>query len=71
MQGLNETDRPETAVPAEKVDPLQPEIHENRIDYAIVSENLHEPERTDERRQDHRKHHCKIATPFPGKSSLS
>ena len=70
MQGLNETDRPETAVPAEKVDPLQPEIHKNRIDYAIVSENLHEPERTDERRQDHRKHHCKIADALPRKVQL-
>ncbi|MPM69109.1 hypothetical protein SDC9_116053 [bioreactor metagenome] len=56
MQRLDQADRPEPPLSAEKIDRPQAASGQDRVDHAVMSQNLLEAERPDERRQDHRNH---------------
>ena len=66
MQSFNETDRPETPVSAEEIDPRETAGNKKRVDHPVVSENLLESERSDKRRKNHGNHRCKMRDALPG-----
>ena len=59
--------RPEPAVPAQKIDPRSPQRGHDRVDHSVMPQNLLEPQRSHERRQDHRQHHHQTAQALPRK----
>ena len=61
VERLNETDRPESPLPAEKIHRRKSHPHQQSIDHAVVAENLLKSERSDEGRQNHRQHHQETA----------
>ena len=65
MERLNQADRPEAAVPAEKVDRTDSAVRKQSVDHAVVAEDLLKPQRSDEGRQDHREHDQQVAPRLP------